>query len=133
LFEHLSAKLPVSRLQRDLTDSTVLRVVGVPLAHSIIAFGATLKGLGKLLLNTEALDQDLDNNWAVVAEAIQTILRREGYEKPYEALKGLTRKNERVTKERVHAFIDELQVPDQIKTELKQINPSNYVGIQLVP
>jgi adenylosuccinate lyase len=110
-----------------------LRVVGVPLAHSIIAFGATLKGLGKLLLNTEALDQDLDNNWAVVAEAIQTILRREGYEKPYEALKGLTRKNERVTKERVHAFIDELQVPDQIKTELKQINPSNYVGIQLVP
>jgi adenylosuccinate lyase len=133
LFEHLAAKLPVSRLQRDLTDSTVLRVVGVPLAHSVIAFGATLKGLGKLLLNTEALDQDLDNNWAVVAEAIQTILRREGYEKPYEALKGLTRKNERVTKERVHAFIDELQVPDQIKTELKQINPSNYVGIQLVP
>ena len=132
LFEHLAAKLPVSRLQRDLTDSTVLRVVGVPLAHSVIAFGATLKGLGKLLLNQDALQQDLQNNWAVVAEAIQTVLRREGFEKPYEALKGLTRKNEKVSMESVHAFIDELPVSDSIKTELKQISPDNYVGIQLV-
>lgn len=132
LLEHLAAKLPVSRLQRDLTDSTVLRVVGVPLAHSVIAFGATLKGLGKLLLNQDALAQDLDNNWAVVAEAIQTILRREGFEKPYEALKGLTRKNERVTKQSVHAFIEELPVSDQLKAELKLISPENYVGVQLV-
>jgi adenylosuccinate lyase len=106
--------------------------VGVPLAHSVIAFGATLKGLGKLLLNQDALAQDLDNNWAVVAEAIQTILRREGFEKPYEALKGLTRKNERVTKQSVHAFIDELPVTDQLKAELKLISPENYVGVQLV-
>ena len=132
LFEHLAAKLPVSRLQRDLTDSTVLRVVGVPLAHSVIAFGATLKGLGKLLLNHDALAQDLDSNWAVVAEAIQTILRREGFEKPSEALKGLTRKNERVTKQSVHAFIDELPVTEQLKAELKLISPENYVGVQLV-
>jgi adenylosuccinate lyase len=132
LYEHLAAKLPVSRLQRDLTDSTVLRVVGVPLAHSVIAFGATLKGLGKLLLNTDALAADLENNWAVVAEAIQTILRREGFVKPYEALKGLTRKNERVTKESVHAFIDELAVSAQLKAELKLISPDNYVGVQLV-
>ena len=132
LYEHLAAKLPVSRLQRDLTDSTVLRVVGVPLAHSVIAFGATLKGLGKLLLNTNALAADLENNWAVVAEAIQTILRREGFEKPYEALKGLTRKNERVTKESVHAFIDELPVSVALKAELKLISPDNYVGVQLV-
>jgi adenylosuccinate lyase len=132
LYEHLAAKLPVSRLQRDLTDSTVLRVVGVPLAHSIIAFGATLKGLGKLLLNNNALAADLENNWAVVAEAIQTILRREGFEKPYEALKGLTRKNERVTKESVHAFIDELAVSAELKAELKLISPDNYVGVQLV-
>lgn len=132
LFEHLAAKLPVSRLQRDLTDSTVLRVVGVPLAHSVIAFGATLKGLGKLLLNQDALQQDLQNNWAVVAEAIQTVLRREGFEKPYEALKGLTRKNEKVSMESVHAFIDELPVSDSIKAELKQISPDNYVGVQLV-
>ena len=132
LYEHLAAKLPVSRLQRDLTDSTVLRVVGVPLAHSVIAFGATLKGLGKLLLNTNALAADLENNWAVVAEAIQTILRREGFEKPYEALKGLTRKNERVTKESVHAFIDELPVSVELKDELKLISPDNYVGVQLV-
>lgn len=132
LFEHLAAKLPVSRLQRDLTDSTVLRVVGVPLAHSVIAFGATLKGLGKLLLNQDALQQDLQNNWAVVAEAIQTVLRREGFEKPYEALKGLTRKNEKVSMESVHAFIDELPISDSIKAELKQISPDNYVGVQLV-
>jgi adenylosuccinate lyase len=133
LYEHLAAKLPVSRLQRDLTDSTVLRVVGVPIAHSVIAFGATLKGLGKLLLNQDALAQDLEQNWAVVAEAIQTILRREGFEKPYEALNGLTRKKERVTKASVHAFIDELPVSEQLKAELKLISPANYVGIQLVP
>lgn len=132
LYEHLAAKLPVSRLQRDLTDSTVLRVVGVPIAHSVIAFGATMKGLDKLLLNEAALAQDLEANWAVVAEAIQTILRREGFEKPYEALKGLTRKNERVTKESVHAFIDELPVSAVLKDELKQISPSNYLGVQMV-
>lgn len=132
LFEHLASKLPVSRLQRDLTDSTVLRVIGVPIAHSIIAFGASLKGLDKLLLNQDALAQDLQNNWAVVAEAIQTILRREGFEKPYEALKGLTRNNERVTKENMHAFIEELPITDALKAELKLIRPDNYVGIQLV-
>lgn len=132
LFEHLAAKLPVSRLQRDLTDSTVLRVVGVPIAHSIIAFGATLKGLDKLLLNENQLAQDLEANWAVVAEAIQTVLRREGFEKPYEALKGLTRKNERVTKESVHAFIEELPISTELKSELKLISPENYLGIQMV-
>jgi adenylosuccinate lyase len=132
LYEHLAAKLPVSRLQRDLTDSTVLRVVGVPIAHSIIAFGATLKGLDKLLLNENQLAQDLEANWAVVAEAIQTILRREGFEKPYEALKGLTRKNERVTKESVHAFIEELPISTELKAELKRISPENYLGIQMV-
>jgi adenylosuccinate lyase len=132
LYEHLAAKLPVSRLQRDLTDSTVLRVVGVPIAHSIIAFGATLKGLDKLLLNENQLAQDLEANWAVVAEAIQTVLRREGFEKPYEALKGLTRKNERVTKESVHAFIEELPISTELKAELKRISPENYLGIQMV-
>jgi adenylosuccinate lyase len=132
LYEHLAAKLPVSRLQRDLTDSTVLRVVGVPIAHSIIGFGATLKGLDKLLLNENQLAQDLEANWAVVAEAIQTILRREGFEKPYEALKGLTRKNERVTKESVHAFIEELPISTELKAELKRISPENYLGIQMV-
>jgi adenylosuccinate lyase len=132
LYEHLAAKLPVSRLQRDLTDSTVLRVVGVPIAHSIIAFGATLKGLDKLLLNENQLAQDLEANWAVVAEAIQTVLRREGFEKPYEALKGLTRKNERVTKESVHAFIEELPISIELKAELKRISPENYLGIQMV-
>jgi len=132
LYEHLAAKLPVSRLQRDLTDSTVLRVVGVPIAHSIIAFGATLKGLDKLLLNENQLAEDLEANWAVVAEAIQTVLRREGFEKPYEALKGLTRKNERVTKESVHAFIEELPISAELKAELKRISPDNYLGIQMV-
>ena len=132
LYEHLAAKLPVSRLQRDLTDSTVLRVVGVPIAHSIIAFGATLKGLDKLLLNENQLAEDLEANWAVVAEAIQTVLRREGFEKPYEALKGLTRKNERVTKESVHAFIEELPISSELKAELKRISPENYLGIQMV-
>lgn len=132
LFEHLSAKLPVSRLQRDLTDSTVLRMIGVPLAHSLISFKSTLVGLEKLLLNEAAFEKDLENNWAVVAEAIQTILRREGYPKPYEALKGLTRKNEAVTQQTVHDFIETLDVSEIIKKELKQITPQNYTGIQLV-
>jgi adenylosuccinate lyase len=132
LFEHLSAKLPVSRLQRDLTDSTVLRVVGVPIAHSLISLQSSLKGLGKLLLNEAKLHEDLDQNWAVVAEAIQTVLRREGFEKPYEALKGLTRKNEQVTKESVHEFIDELKLSPTLTEELKNISPKSYLGIQLV-
>ena len=129
IFEHLSAKLPVSRLQRDLTDSTVLRNVGVPFAHTIVAFKSTLKGLNKLLLNKEKFEQDLENNWAVVAEAIQTILRREGYPNPYEALKGLTRTNEKINQVSIGNFIDTLEVSDAIKTELKQITPSNYTGI----
>jgi adenylosuccinate lyase len=132
LFEHLAIKLPVSRLQRDLTDSTVLRTIGMPFAHTFIAIKATLTGLEKLLLNEEAFHNDLEDNWAVVAEAIQTILRREGFEKPYEALKGLTRKNERVTKETVHSFVDTLNVSEQLKEELKRISPHNYTGIQLV-
>lgn len=129
LFEHLSAKLPVSRLQRDLTDSTVLRNVGVPFAHTLIAFQSTLKGLGKLLLNKEKFEQDLENNWPVVAEAIQTILRREGYPNPYEALKGLTRTNSKINQASISSFIDTLEVSDTIKNELKQITPSNYTGI----
>jgi len=132
LFEHLSAKLPVSRLQRDLTDSTVLRTVGMPMAHTFIAFKSTLSGLEKLLLNEDAFRSDLENNWAVVAEAIQTILRREGFPKPYEALKGLTRKNEAVTMASVHDFIDSLPVSEELKIELKAISPSNYTGIQLI-
>ena len=132
LYEHLSAKLPVSRLQRDLTDSTVLRTIGMPLAHSFIAFKSTLKGLDKLLLNRQAFELDLEKNWAVVAEAIQTVLRCEGYPKPYEALKGLTRKNEAITKETVHAFVDTLEVSDALKIELREITPQNYTGIQLV-
>ncbi|MGV7107834.1 adenylosuccinate lyase [Flavobacterium sp. U410] len=129
IFEHLSAKLPISRLQRDLTDSTVLRNVGVPFGHTIIAFEATLKGLNKLLLNENKLAEDLEKNWAVVAEAIQTILRREGYPNPYEALKDLTRTNSVINKESIHAFIETLNVSDDIKNELKQITPSNYLGI----
>ncbi|MDC3252764.1 adenylosuccinate lyase [Crocinitomicaceae bacterium] len=132
LYEHLSAKLPVSRLQRDLTDSTVLRTIGMPLAHSFIAFKSTLKGLDKLLLNRNAFEDDLERNWAVVAEAIQTVLRREGFPKPYEALKGLTRKNEAITKETVHSFVETLEVSEALKIELKQITPQNYTGIQLV-
>ena len=128
----LSLKLPVSRLQRDLTDSTVLRTIGLPLAHTFIAFKSTLKGLDKLLINKAAFEKDLENNWAVVAEAIQTILRREGYPKPYEALKGLTRKNEAVTKLTVHNFVDTLAISDDLKEELKKITPQNYTGIQLV-
>lgn len=129
IFTHLSAKLPISRLQRDLTDSTVLRNVGVPFGHTIIGFQSTLKGLNKLLLNQEKFEQDLENNWAVVAEAIQTILRRESYPNPYEALKGLTRTNEKITQSSIAKFIDTLEVSDTIKTELKNINPNNYTGI----
>lgn len=129
LFEHLSAKLPISRLQRDLTDSTVLRNIGVPMGHTLIAFDATLKGLNKLLLNESKLAEDLEKNWAVVAEAIQTILRREGYPNPYEALKGLTRTNSVTDKESIHNFIKNLDVSDTIKQELLQISPGNYTGI----
>ena len=129
IFEHLSAKLPISRLQRDLTDSTVLRNIGVPIAHTIIGFSSTLKGLDKLLLNEEKFRKDLEDNWAVVAEAIQTILRRENYPNPYEALKGLTRTNDIINQNTIAKFIDSLAVSDQIKTELKAITPSNYTGI----
>ncbi|PKP13281.1 MAG: adenylosuccinate lyase [Bacteroidetes bacterium HGW-Bacteroidetes-3] len=129
IFEHLSAKLPLSRLQRDLTDSTVLRNIGVPFAHTIIAFNSTLKGLNKLIINKEKFAQDLENNWAVVAEAIQTILRREAYPNPYEALKELTRTNEKITQKSMADFIDGLSVSNEIKKELKSITPSNYTGI----
>jgi len=129
IFEHLSAKLPISRLQRDLTDSTVLRNVGVPFAHTIIGFTSTLKGLNKLLINKAKFAEDLENHWAVVAEAIQTILRREAYPNPYEALKGLTRTNEKITQKSMADFIDSLEVSNEIKTELKAITPSNYTGI----
>ena len=128
IFLHLATKLPVSRLQRDLTDSTVLRNVGVPLAHTIIAIKSTLKGLHKLLLNQDAINRDLDNMWNVVAEAIQTILRREGYEKPYETLKALTRTNSKVDAESISNFIDTLKVSDAVKAELKAITPHNYTG-----
>ncbi len=129
IFEHLSRKLPVSRMQRDLTDSTVLRNVGVPFGHTLIAFASTLKGLNKLILNEQKFQEDLNNNWAVVAEAIQTILRREGYPNPYEALKGLTRTNEEINKNSIANFINSLEVSDEIKLELKAISPSNYTGI----
>lgn len=129
IFEHLSAKLPISRLQRDLTDSTVLRNVGVPFGHTLIGFKSTLKGLDKLLLNEKKFAEDLENNWAVVAEAIQTILRREAYPNPYEALKGLTRTNEKINQTSISNFIDTLEVSDTIKVELKRITPSNYTGI----
>ncbi|KAF2330084.1 MAG: adenylosuccinate lyase [Flavobacterium nitrogenifigens] len=129
IFEHLAAKLPVSRLQRDLTDSTVLRNVGVPFGHTVIAFEATLKGLNKLLLNESKFAEDLEKNWAVVAEAIQTILRREAYPNPYEALKGLTRTNEAIDKNAIHNFIATLEVSDAVRAELLAITPSNYTGI----
>lgn len=129
VFEHLSAKLPISRLQRDLTDSTVLRNIGVPLAHGVIALKSLIKGLGKLELNEAAIRKDLENNWAVVAEAIQTVLRREGYPKPYEALKALTRKNEKITEHTIAEFIETLNVSDEVKAELKAITPYNYTGI----
>ncbi len=129
VFEHLSAKLPVSRLQRDLTDSTVLRNVGVPIAHTLIAFHSTLKGLNKLLLNKVKLAEDLEQNWAVVAEAIQTILRREGYPNPYEALRDLTRTNEKIGHQQIIRFVDSLKVSESVKEEIKQITPFNYTGI----
>lgn len=130
IFEHLSAKLPISRLQRDLTDSTVLRNVGVPMAHSILGFKSILKGLNKLILNEEAIRADLDDNWAVVAEAIQTILRKEGYPKPYEALKALTRTNGLIEQPTLINFIDTLQISDELKEYLKSITPFNYTGIE---
>ena len=129
LFEHLSAKLPISRLQRDLTDSTVLRNIGVPFGHTLIAFQSTLKGLNKLLLNKNKFAEDLENNWAVVAEAIQTILRREGYPNAYEALKGLTRTNEKINAQSIAAFIETLEVSESVKKEMRVITPSNYTGI----
>lgn len=129
LFEHLSAKLPISRLQRDLTDSTVLRNVGVPFGHTLIGFKSTLKGLDKLVLNASKFAEDLENNWAVVAEAIQTILRREGYPNPYEALKGLTRTNEKINQKTMSDFIETLDISKEIKAELKNITPSNYTGL----
>jgi adenylosuccinate lyase len=129
VFEHLASKLPVSRLQRDLTDSTVLRNIGVPVAHTLIAFRSLEKGLGKLIINDAKIHEDLENNWAVVAEAIQTILRREKYPNPYEALKDLTRGNNTIDKKSIHQFIDGLKVSDAIKKELKKITPQNYTGV----
>jgi len=128
IFEHLSMKLPVSRLQRDLSDSTVLRNVGVPIGHSLIAFNSLLKGLNKLIVNTEKINSDLENNWAVVAEAIQTILRREGYPNPYEALLDLTRTNQKISRESIRNFIENLNVTDELKEELRAITPFNYTG-----
>ena len=132
IYEHLAAKLPVSRLQRDLTDSTVLRNVGVPVAHTAIALKATSKGLSKLVINQEKIAADLEQNWAVVAEAIQTILRREQFPKPYEALKDLTRKHGVITSESIRQFIETLDVSDDVKKELKKITPENYTGVNLV-
>ncbi len=129
IYAHLSAKLPVSRLQRDLTDSTVSRNIGVPLAHSLIAFHSLTKGLDKLILNREKIDADLNDNWAVVAEAIQTLLRRENYPDPYEALKELTRTGQKITQESLHQFIDKLKIEDVLKQEMKKISPFNYIGI----
>lgn len=129
ILEHFAAKLPISRLQRDLTDSTVLRNLGVPLAHTIIALKSLLKGLDKLELNKEAIDHDLEDNWAVVAEGIQTILRREGFPKPYEALKSLTRTNEKINEKKIKEFIDTLDVGEKVKYELRRITPFNYTGI----
>jgi len=129
LFEHFAAKLPISRLQRDLTDSTVLRNVGVPVAHTLIAIKSTIKGLNKLLLNSDAINAGLEANWAVVAEAIQTILRREGYPNPYEALKELTRTNQQVNAVTIAEFVNSLDVSNIVKNELKRITPQNYTGI----
>ena len=132
LFEHLSSKLPISRLQRDLTDSTVLRNVGVPISHALISYKSLLKGLGKIDVNSPQIEADLDENWAVVAEGIQTILRREGYANPYEALKSLTRKNEAITQQTIQKFIDILDVKEEVKVELRRLTPHNYTGIQLL-
>jgi adenylosuccinate lyase len=128
IFEHLSMKLPVSRLQRDLSDSTVLRNIGIPIAHTIIAFNSMLKGLNKLIVNTDKINADLENNWAVVSEALQTILRREGFHKPYEMLLDLTRTNQKITRESLHYFIDNLDISENIKTEMKAVSPFNYTG-----
>jgi adenylosuccinate lyase len=132
IFRHLSEKLPVSRLQRDLTDSTVIRNIGVPVAHMIIAIKSLSKGMDKVILNEEKIHADLQDNWAVIAEAIQTILRRENYPDPYEALKALTRTNKKINKEILHDFIDGLKVSQKIKTELKYISPENYTGIDII-
>jgi adenylosuccinate lyase len=129
IFEHLSSKLPISRLQRDLTDSTVLRNVGVPFSHTLIAISSTIKGINKLIVNKAKIDSDLNENWAVIAEAIQTVLRREGYPNPYEVLKKLTRINSEINKKTIHEFIDSLEIDNKIKNELKEISPSNYTGI----
>jgi adenylosuccinate lyase len=129
VLEHLSAKLPISRLQRDLTDSTVLRNLGVPVAHTILAMKSLEKGLQKLVLNETKIKEDLDNNWAVVAEAIQTILRKENYPNPYEALKDLTRGNNKIDKTTIHQFINDLKINATLKKELKAITPSNYIGV----
>ncbi len=129
IFEHLSAKLPISRLQRDLTDSTVTRNTGVPIGHTLISIKSLLRGLEKLLINEAKIKQDLENNWAVVAEAIQTIMRREGYPNPYETLKKLTRKNDRITAESLASFIDRLELSEEVKKELKSFSPENYTGI----
>jgi adenylosuccinate lyase len=131
MFEFLSSKLPISRLQRDLTDSTVLRNLGVPFSHTVIAIKAMERGLEKLVLNEGKLDEDLNNNWAVIAEAIQTILRRENYPKPYEALKELTRVNKKIDKELIHQFIDGLSIASSVKKELKKITPHNYTGVEM--
>ncbi len=130
LYEHLAAKLPISRLQRDLTDSTVLRNIGVPIAHTLIALKSLSKGLDKLLLNREAIDRDLENNWAVVAEGIQTVLRRAGYPSPYEALKALTRTGEHITRDSIATFIDGLDISEAVKVELRKITPHTYTGIK---
>ena len=129
IFNHLSLKLPVSRLQRDLTDSTVLRNIGVPIAHTVIGINSTIKGIKKLLVNTEKINSDLEMNWIVIAEGIQTILRREGFPKPYEALKELTRNNQEINKKTFTVFIENLEISDEIKKELKKISPFNYTGI----
>jgi adenylosuccinate lyase len=129
ILEHLSAKLPISRMQRDLTDSTVLRNLGVPMAHTLLAIKSLLKGLDKLLLNQEKLKKDLDHNWAVVSEGIQTILRREGYPNPYEALKELTRTNTFIDAEAIRQFVSTLKVSDAVKQELNNITPFNYTGV----
>jgi adenylosuccinate lyase len=129
VFEHLSSKLPISRLQRDLTDSTVLRNIGVPFAHTLVAFKSIEKGLNSLIINDSKIYADLDNNWAVVSEAIQTVLRKENYPNPYEALKQLTRGNNHINKKSIHQFIDELKISDELKKELKKISPHNYTGM----
>ena len=129
IFNHLSSKLPVSRLQRDLTDSTVLRNIGVPIAHTVIGINSTIKGINKILVNTEKINSDLEKNWIVIAEGIQTILRREGFPKPYEVLKELTRNNQEINKKTFTVFIENLEISDEIKKELKKISPFNYTGI----